>query len=355
VLVALAAVLALVGASCKQLDPNNRAAAVPGVTNGNLPISYLASTTTGCKVYDEALNSLKAMIAQAAKDGVTLRPESCYRDYAGQVAARDDWCSRGACQMAAVPGTSNHGWGKAVDFADQTGELAFDSAGYTWMTTWAGDFGWIHPKGMEADGPVPEAWHWEWIGDGGKMFLGEYFGIGNAPLAEPRGLPYGSVDNIQAVEGGVSVYGWAIDPDQVASIPVHIYVDAASIEVMANAKRPDVNAAFPLYAGAQHGYTAYLTAPPGQHTVCVYAINVSGTGFNRKLGCATVTVAPPSAPLATTTTAATVAPSAPTTVVPAPTTTTTVAPVPASTTTSTAAPATISTTTSTQASIPTTR
>ena len=81
---------------------------------------------------------------------------------------------------------------------------------------------------MEADGPVPEAWHWEWIGDGGKMFLGEYFGIGNAPLAEPRGLPYGSVDRIEAVDGGVSVYGWAIDPDQVASIPVHIYVDDAS-------------------------------------------------------------------------------------------------------------------------------
>ena len=54
-----------------------------------------------------------------------------------------------------------------------------------------------------------------------------------------------------------------------------------------------MNAAFPLYAGAQHGYSAVLTAPPGHHQVCVYAINVSGTGFNRScLGCVTVTVAP---------------------------------------------------------------
>ena len=110
--------------------------------------------------------------------------------------------------MAAVPGTSNHGWGKAVDFADQTGELDFDSAGYTWMTTWAGHFGWIHPKVMEADGPVPEAWHWEWIGDGGKMFLGEYFGIGNAPMAQPRGASRTARSTAcQAVEGGVSVAG----------------------------------------------------------------------------------------------------------------------------------------------------
>ena len=134
--------------------------------------------------------------------------------------------------------------------------------------------------------------------------------------------------------------GWAIDPDQVASIPVHIYVDDASMAVMANEKRPDVSAAFPLYAGAQHGYSAYLAAPPGQHHVCVYAINVSGTGFNRTLGCATVTVAPP------VTTAATPAPSARTAVVPAPTTTTTVAPSdrpPAPTTTTTVVPTTATT------------
>jgi hypothetical protein len=323
-LASVAAVLALVGASCRQLDPNNRAAAVPGVTNGYLPMAYLASTSSGCVVYDEALGSLKAMIAQAAKDGVALKPLSCYRDYAGQVAARADWCARGACQMAAVPGTSNHGWGKAVDFRDQTGELTFDSPGYLWMMTWAGYYGWIHPKGMEQDGPVPEAWHWEWIGDGGKMFPGEYFGIGNTPPATPRGMPFGAVDSVTGVPGGVKVGGWAIDPDQAAPVPVHIYVDATVYGVLANTRRPDVNDAFPWYAAFQHGFSTTVAAASGPHTVCVYVINMSGTGSNRLLSCATVTVPSLSGPAEAPSTTTTTAPVAPTTTSTAPVAPTTV-------------------------------
>jgi hypothetical protein len=330
VLAAIAVVFALVGAACKQLDPNNRAAVVPGVTNGNLPISYLASTSSGCVVYDEAMPSLKAMIAAAAKDGVTLKPLSCYRDYAGQVAARDEWCARGACQMAAVPGTSNHGWGKAIDFRDQSGELTFDSAGYAWMKAWAGWYGWIHPKVMEADGSVPEPWHWEWIGDGGKMFTGQYFGIGNAPLAVPRGLPFGYLDTASGAGGMVTVTGWAIDPDQVASIPVHIYIDSASYGLVADKSRPDVNAVYPLFAKAQHGFSASLPATPGPHNVCAWAINVAGTGYNRLLGCLPVVVTPPAAPAATPV---------------APTTTSSLAPPSTTTTTTAAAANTVSTAT----------
>jgi len=298
VMVTIAVLLALVGASCRQLDPNNRAGSVPGVTNGNLPLSYLASSTSGCAVYDEALTSLNAMVAAAAKAGVDLKPAGCYRDYAGQVATRNDWCNRGACQMAAVPGTSNHGWGKAVDFRDQGGELTFDSVGYQWMKTWAGFWGWIHPKDMEQGGSVPEAWHWEWVGDGGKMFPGEYFGIGNAPLAVPRGVPFGYLDTAVGVEGAVTVTGWAIDPDQVGSIPVHIYVDGASYGLTADKSRPDVNAVFPLYAKASHGFSATVAATPGLHTVCAWAINMAGAGYNRVLGCLPVIVPPGAGPAA---------------------------------------------------------
>ena len=309
VLLALAvAVVALLGVACEQLDPDNRAAGVPLVTNGALPLSYLASTGKGCVVYDEALASLNAMVAQAAKDGVKLRPASCYRDYAGQVAARDDWCSRGACQMAAVPGTSNHGWGKAIDFADQTGELDWDTPGYTWLKTWASNYGWIHPAVMEPDGSVPEPWHWEWIGDGGKMFLGKYFGIGNAPLAKPRGQPIGNLEVVSPMPGAVSISGWAIDPDQVASIPVHLYVDDASMGVVANVPRADVGAVFPLYAKAPHGFVAVLGASPGRHKVCAYAINVAGTGFNQSIGCRWVDVPAPASSTVASVAARSVAP-----------------------------------------------
>jgi hypothetical protein len=345
---AMAVVLALVGAACKQLDPANRAVSVPGVTNGKLPLSYLAATKDGCVVYDEAINSLNAMVAAAARDGVKLRGIGCYRDYATQVIVRDEWCSRGQCQMAAVPGTSNHGWGKAVDFADQSGELTFDAVGYAWLKAWAGLFGWIHPAAMEPDGSIPEPWHWEWVGDGGKMFNGQYFGIGNAPMLEPRGMPFGWVDDVTPVSNGVSVAGWAIDPDQVASIPVHVYVDAVGVAITANKSRPDVNEVFPLFAGAQHGFSTVVPAAPGPHRVCVYAINVSGTGSNRELSCVNVVVpgsAPASAPVTggPSTTSTTVAPAAAPTTTSTTSTSTTSSPsttvAPSSTTTSTARPA----------------
>lgn len=44
---------------------------------------------------------------------------SCaYRDLFNQIRVRREACSRGRCYMAAVPGTSNHGLGIAVDLAD---------------------------------------------------------------------------------------------------------------------------------------------------------------------------------------------------------------------------------------------
>ena len=289
VLLALGLVLLLAGASCKYLDPANRAAPVPGATNGSLPLSYLKSVGS-CTVYDEAAASLSAMIAQAALDGVQLRPTSCYRDLAGQVAAREYWCSKGACQMAATPGTSNHGWGKAIDLADQSGELTFDSAGYVWMTTWGKDFGWVNPGAMREGGSLPEPWHFEWMGDGGRMYPGEYWGLHNIAPVEPRGLPFGSLDAVLPSVGKVHVAGWAIDPDQVASIPVRIRIDGVPTTVTADYPRADVGTAFPLYAASPHGFATNLTVTPGAHTVCVDAVNVSGAGWDRELGCATVAV-----------------------------------------------------------------
>jgi hypothetical protein len=40
---------------------------------------------------------------------------SSYRTYNQQVYLRQQWCARGRCQNAAIPGTSNHGIGRAVD------------------------------------------------------------------------------------------------------------------------------------------------------------------------------------------------------------------------------------------------
>ena len=102
------------------------------------------------------------------------------------------------------------------------------------------------------------------------------------------GNPFGSLDVAQGVPGGVSVAGWAIDPDTTAPIQVHVYVDNAAIALTANANRPDVAAVFPAY-GADHGYTANLATGPGRHQVCAYGIDIGG-GPNTQLACQTVVV-----------------------------------------------------------------
>jgi hypothetical protein len=134
-----------------------------GVTNGNLPAASLSYYTSTCRIWNQAYGSASAMILAARKAGVTLVTADCYRDYAGQVYWRTWWCNVGKCGNAAVPGTSNHGWGKAIDFHDLSGGLPTTGVAYRWLKANAGRFGWNNPI------LTNEAWHWEWVGDGGTM------------------------------------------------------------------------------------------------------------------------------------------------------------------------------------------
>ena len=83
----------------------------------------------------------------------------------------------------------------------------------------------------------------------------------------------------------IGVQGWALDPNTVKPIKVHVYVDGRPIRaISANTNRPDIGAAFRGYGNA-HGYSTNIAVGPGDHTVCTYAINVyNGTG-NPQLGC----------------------------------------------------------------------
>ena len=101
------------------------------------------------------------------------------------------------------------------------------------------------------------------------------------------GNPIGNVESVRGAIGGVTVSGWALDPDAKKSIEVHVYVDGVGTSVVANASRPDVGAAYPTY-GNDHGYS--LTVPvtfSGTHSVCVYGINIFG-GSNTLYGCSNV-------------------------------------------------------------------
>lgn len=65
--------------------------------------------------------------------------------------------------LAAYPGTSNHGWARAVDFA--SGINVRSSAAHRWMQANAWRYGWDNPNWATPGAPgfqKDEPWHWEY-------------------------------------------------------------------------------------------------------------------------------------------------------------------------------------------------
>jgi len=63
--------------------------------------------------------------------------------------------------LAAVPGTSNHGWGLAIDMCG--GVEDYGSTKYQWMRSNAAAYGWVNPDWALPGGSGPfEPWHWEY-------------------------------------------------------------------------------------------------------------------------------------------------------------------------------------------------
>lgn len=121
--------------------------------NGRLPAAELTPIgQDNHRLYGPAASTYTAMRDAAAREGIALRITDSYRDYAQQVdlAARKGLFSNGG--LAAVPGTSNHGWGMAID------ANVNDPRTLAWMRTNAGRFGWV--------GQIErEPWHWEYRPD----------------------------------------------------------------------------------------------------------------------------------------------------------------------------------------------
>ena len=131
-------------------------ASTDGYPNGMLPESALCPLDVGGghRLRADAAAAFNRLYA-AGGPCVT----DSYRTYAGQVDV-----FRRKPDLAAVPGTSNHGWGVAVDFG--CGADSFDSPAYAWLKSNAGRFGFAHPLWAEPGGSRPEPWHWEYVGGG---------------------------------------------------------------------------------------------------------------------------------------------------------------------------------------------
>jgi hypothetical protein len=113
--------------------------------------------------------------------------------------------------------------------------------------------------------------------------------FGCQTVVVPDASPVGEVRGIWTTPAGISLWGWAIDPDALDQ-PVPLSIQVGSSWYSWSADQPYAPAqAYVAGAGPNHGWGATAPAPPGQHTVCVYPVN-RNQGDNTSLGCYTVTV-----------------------------------------------------------------
>jgi len=125
--------------------------------------------TNGCTLRADAATSFAMLRDAAAREGfiITSRAADCYRTYDQQL-----YASRNNPNAARVAGTSNHGWGYAIDMNvrgsnGQPQGVDFTSPFYKWLVANGGRFGWYLPPWAQQGGSKPEAWHWQYGGTAG--------------------------------------------------------------------------------------------------------------------------------------------------------------------------------------------
>lgn len=164
------------------------------------------------------------------------------------------------------------------------------------------------PHGLRADGARPDVGRRYGLGDAHGFTVdlavapgrheicvygidsqgGDNSRIGCWGVTVVNTAPLGALDEVIGGSGVIRARGWAFDPDTEASIYVHVYVDGhVVLAPRAATSRPDVGRAYGR--GSTSGFDATVSASPGRHEVCVFAID-STKGSNPPLGCRSVDV-----------------------------------------------------------------
>lgn len=123
--------------------------------NGKLSESQLHEIPGG-RLSADAAKAWLDMSAEIVRKGgprpMPGGPDSSYRTYDRQVYWRIYWAKLGQPQKAAIPGTSNHGEGEAVDVPDAKQQ--------EWVREVGPKYGWVDDEGQA----VGEAWHFTYVG-----------------------------------------------------------------------------------------------------------------------------------------------------------------------------------------------
>jgi hypothetical protein len=165
--------------------------------NGQIPDSELATTylyypgtANGRRLLKSVAPYAEAMAtAFYLHFGKPMYATDGYRDLATQWVVWRRYLNGGA--PAAIPGTSNHGKGEALDLASNIN--SFSSAEHKWVRENEAKYGWTHPEWARQGNGREEAWHHEFVGGGtssGRILrartgLGEV-GLGHTDRAKVR-------------------------------------------------------------------------------------------------------------------------------------------------------------------------
>lgn len=131
-----------------------------GYANGQLPTAALCPLwgAPGHLLRGDAAASFSTMSkAFAAEFSTPICVTDSYRPYSVQVLLYETKRS-----LAAYPGTSQHGWGRAADLCG--GIQSFGTPEHEWLALNAPRFGWFHPSWAAPGGSRPEPWHFEYGG-----------------------------------------------------------------------------------------------------------------------------------------------------------------------------------------------
>ena len=162
------------------------------VYNGQIPQELLLETTENVSphrkgkavIIAEAMDDFKALAkAYYEHFGRKIIINSSYRSFEKQVELKKDYTNQGKPSYAATPGTSNHGWGFAFDYQNQseTGAWVSNSGNadlpepykkrgagyqtptYKWMLVNAPKYNFHNPLSMQEGKSGPdEPWHFQW-------------------------------------------------------------------------------------------------------------------------------------------------------------------------------------------------
>lgn len=150
-------------ASFAAADQHRARAAAQGslnFANGQVPDSALCSLSfaPGQALRCDAAAAIEMLNVDYRRTfGTNMSITDSYRSYDAQVRVK-----AAKPYLAATPGTSNHGWGIALDLGG--GIQTFGSEQHRWMQANAVNQKWVHPGWAQAGGSKPEAWHWEFAG-----------------------------------------------------------------------------------------------------------------------------------------------------------------------------------------------